>query len=117
MTVVVTRIADTGGLEQGRYVVLDAATGVAKYCGAGAKPYGVTVDSVDEGEPVSICVLGTCFVEAGAAVGGAVSYLQSDANGRAIPLDAGVEAGLVFDGKGAPAPSSGVSAVLQIVFK
>lgn len=116
MLVNVTRVASVD-LVQGRYVVLDAATGEAKYCGAGLKAFGVTLDSVDAGEPVSICVLGTCLVEAGAAVAGTVAYLQSDANGRAIPLDAGVEAGLVFDGKGAPAPAGGVSAVLQIVLK
>lgn len=116
MLVNVTRIAHAD-LAQGRYVVIDAATGTAKYCGAGLKPYGVTLESVDEGEPVSICVLGTCLVEAGAAVAGTTAYVQSDANGRAIPLDAGVESGLVFDGKGAPAPAGALNAVLQIVFK
>ncbi len=116
MLVNITRVAKVD-LVQGRFVSLDAATGEAEYCGAGLKALGVTLESVDAGEPVSICVLGTCLVEAGAVIAKTVAYVQSDATGRAIPLAAGVEAGTVFDGKGAPAPAGGINAVAQIVLK
>ena len=116
MLVNVTRLADVE-LAPNRYVVVDATTGTAKYCGAGVKPFGVTLDGASIGDPVSICVLGTCLVEVGAAVAGTASYVQSDANGRAITLAAGVESGLVFDGKGAAAPVATNYPVLQIVLK
>lgn len=99
-------------LEAGRFVKLSG--GNAVYCGAGEKALGVTVEAADANHPVTVCVLGAVKVDAAVALGKGVS-IQSDANGRAIVLAAGVEAGVVKDA--GLAPAGGAFAKAEVVLR
>lgn len=63
---------------------------------AGAKVLGVTNADYASGEQAGVGVLGILLVEAGAAVS-ADDQVQSDANGCAITLAAGVDCGRALD--------------------
>lgn len=73
---------------------------VAVLCGAGERAQGVTIESVKEGEPVTVVVGGHAIVECAAAL--SHGQIESDASGRAIALAAGIELGTVLSGGLAP---------------
>jgi len=63
-------------------------------CGAGARAYGVSMEAAAAaGEALSVMVTGIALVEAGASVT-AGQEIESDANGKGIPLDTGKSNGV-----------------------
>jgi hypothetical protein len=75
-------------------------TGEAVICGAGAKAVGVMQDPNDVGQPSNVMVSGVSFVVIGAPLA-AGQEVQSDADGKAIPLAAGRPNGICVVGSGA----------------
>ncbi|BEU96573.1 DUF2190 family protein [Acidovorax sp. DW039] len=90
-----TTILATGPLSRFRFANFAGAT-----AGATDAALGVPVTSFDAGEQASVATHGEILVEAGGAVA-AGAQVQSDANGRAITLAAGVAAGRARDAAGA----------------
>lgn len=79
---------------------------------AGAPSYGVARSAAAAGQLVAVDVLGTAPVEAGAAIP-AGSAVQTDALGRAIPLDTGEKLGRLAPGhSGATAAGQRVEVML-----
>ena len=99
-------------LEKGIFVKLDGSGDVVA-CTAGDRAIGVTTHAVDEGQTASFVMLGLVEVQVAAALA-VGAETQSDANGRAIALDAGADCGHIK--VGAPAPSSGNHAYAELVF-
>lgn len=64
--------------------------------GAGERTLGVLTADFDVGEQASVATHGEILVEAGAALA-AGAGVESDATGRAIPLNAGISAGVARD--------------------
>jgi hypothetical protein len=86
---VIDNLVSAGAVAFKRFVKGDGSQ-----CGAGAKAYGISMDEVSSaGEPISIMVTGIALVEAGATVT-AGQEIESDANGKGIPLDTGKSNGV-----------------------
>lgn len=71
--------------------------------GAGVTTIGVAENAVESGEDLPVIVVGTSVIEAGAAIDGTVRGVESDASGRAIPLNTGKLAGVLMPGQTASA--------------
>jgi hypothetical protein len=71
--------------------------------GAGVSTLGVSDYEAAIKENISVIVLGTALVEAGAAIDGTAWAVESDAQGRAIPKNTGKTAGLLMPGSTATA--------------
>jgi hypothetical protein len=67
--------------------------GDGNQCGAGEKAAGVTTATVEAGNAVGYVFNGIWFVEAGASVT-AGQEIESDANGKGIPLNTGKSSGI-----------------------
>lgn len=90
--ILTTSITATADLEhKHRFVAMDGA-----YCAAGARALGTLEVETDAGQQAPVNVLGIVLVEAGAAVL-ADTPVESDATGRAITRDAGVQLGVTID--------------------
>jgi len=74
--------------------VLSAGT----HCGAGAKAVGISVvEAAAAGDYFSVCTNGVAVLEAGATVT-PDQEIESDANGKGIPLASGISNGIALDG-------------------
>ncbi len=91
----ITSVLATAALTAKRFV-----TNAGAVPAAGAKVLGVANAGYDIGEQAGVGVIGIFLVEAGAAVA-ADANVQTDASGRAITLDAGVDCGRAMDAAGA----------------
>lgn len=89
--ILMTTVIAAAALTAQRFV-----TTVGAVPAAGAKVLGVCNASYDIGESAGVGVLGIFAVEAGAAVA-VDSQVQTDAQGRAITLDTGVDCGRALD--------------------
>jgi uncharacterized ParB-like nuclease family protein len=67
---------------------------------AGANVVGVTRSATAQGEYAPVDVLGTTVVETGAAIG-AGAAIETDNQGRAVPLDTGVAVARMAPGQAA----------------
>ena len=92
------QVADGEEIPNKRFVDIDE-TGVSLSAG---DPDGVSIDGGGEGTYIGVALLGPAQIEAGAAIEQG-QRVESDANGRAVPLDAGDEAGLCLSQAVAPA--------------
>ena len=66
-----------------------------KHCGAGARALGVSQRDKANGEPIGVIMEGVVPVTSGAAVTPG-QEVESDANGKAIPLNTGKAIGLAL---------------------
>ncbi len=87
---VVTAVAATA-LSAQRFVDFGGST-----CAAGERAMGVSVHGADVGDRIGVATHGELLVEAGAAVA-VGAPVESDAQGRAVPLTTGVQFGVARD--------------------
>lgn len=88
-------LALTGTVAAQRFVKLDGTQ-----AGADANTLGVARTAGVTGERVAVDVLGTCMVEAGAAISGGAT-LETDASGRAVTwATSGPKVGIALEAAG-----------------
>ena len=89
--ILITSLTATGTITKNRFVTYGGAQ-----AGAGVAVAGVSDDNVVAGEMFGNKARGWMIVEAGAAVAQGAA-VESDASGRAITLNTGVQAGRAID--------------------
>jgi len=87
--VTITEIA-SNDITQNRFV-----NAIGTHCGAAARASGISRIGVTAGSPFSIVVTGKYLIELGAAAN-ADDEVESDADGKAIPLSAGKANGILM---------------------
>lgn len=87
---VILTMTGTVDVNQYRFIA-----GTGNQSGAGARAIGVSFAGVTAGASFPVVVSGSCLVELGAAANGG-DEVESDANGKAIPLNTGKSNGVLL---------------------